>query len=545
MLDDEIGYKNLYKNKNLKELEKFASVIREYLSNFIQKKNGHIGSNLGVVELTIAFFVFFNIDDSMILFDTGHQSHVFKLLVNGYKKFETLKDKNGLSNFQEFKESDLDWISSGHSSTALAYAVGYGIINVKKNIVVTIGDAAFFTSYSHGALLNLGKSKSKVIIFLNDNEESIGTETPRLNSIDSYCKSLGINYIFCENGNNFTNIFDCLNKVETIKNHVLIHFKTKKALGYTGNKPLIFNHSVEEVKNKSYTVAISEEITNYFTNDDYLLSASMLKPSNFHHLKEKFYNNVIDMGINEETIVLTANAISNTNKKVFVSIYSTFLQRCVDQLIHDVARNNNPVGFLIDRGGLSYSGGVSHHGIYDISIASNIQNSVICNPYDENDVKQLTKLLYENTNKVFFLRYENKELPISKQIKKIKIGEWDYLIYNKNNKKVLMAYGNILKDFKDYILKNNLNINLVNARFIKPFDIKILEQNRYNNIYVYEEVYETGSLYEKIIAYFKNKENIYNFNLKSNNVMHGSMKELLKEARLDIDYIFNFILKEG
>ncbi|AKU79728.1 1-deoxy-D-xylulose-5-phosphate synthase N-terminal domain-containing protein [Spiroplasma turonicum] len=544
MHKDENIIEKIKSNNDIENLENIAKEIRSFLIDFVQYKNGHIGSNLGVVELTMSFFALFDIDNDILLFDTGHQSHVFKLIVNGIEKFKSLKNYKGLSNFQEFNETKYDWISNGHSSTALAYALGYGILGFKKNIVVMIGDASFFTSYTHGTLLNIKKSKSRIIIFLNDNNESIGTSSPRVENIEKYCESLDIRYIYCENGNDFKSIFKAINKTKELNKNTLIHFKTTKAIGYNGALPLLYNHTAEKEVENTYPKIISKEVEKLFTSKCYLLSPSMLYPSGFMNLSLNFPENVIDLGINEEIVLLVANALSNVNKKVIVSIYSTFTQRIVDQLIHDIARNNNNVNFLIDRGGLSFSGGVSHHGIYDISIASNIINSIICQPYDYNDVKNLVKLMFNNESNIFFLRYENKEIINTEIVSKFNIGDWDFLIYNNKYNKTLISYGVVLEKLKEFIKKNNLKINLVNARFIKPLDINLLEKIRYNKIYVYEEVLETNSLYEKIINYYKSKADVFGFNIKSNKVMHGNENDLLKECSLDVINIFNFITKD-
>ncbi|AKX34134.1 1-deoxy-D-xylulose-5-phosphate synthase [Spiroplasma litorale] len=544
-MNEDFDYKKLYLNKDFIYLSKIANNIRKYLSDFNDMNFGHIGSNLGIVEITMSFFVFFNFDNNLLLFDTGHQSHIYKLLINGKQKFETIKKNDGLSNFQEFKETEHDWISNGHSSTALSYAIGYGILKLKKNIFVAIGDAAFYTSHTHSSLLNINKSKSRIIILLNDNEESIGTKPPKLKSVKDYCESLDIDYFYCANGNDFKSIFEVFEKLDyNSKKHVLIHFKTIKSIGYTGKNNILFNHTIEKIIDNSYPKMVALEFENLFTNKDFLLNPSMLKPSNFYNLSLKYPNNVIDMGINEEIVVMTANAIANLKKRVFVSIYSSFLQRCFDQLIHDAARNNNTIGFLIDRGGLNYGGGVSHHGIYDVSIASNLKNSIICNPYDYNDIKNMVELMFSHNKGLFFLRYENKNVPITDNKINFKIGQWSYLIYNKFNEITLISYGSILEQFKKYIEINNLNINLINARFIKPLDLSMLNENIYNKIYVYEELYETNSLYEKITLQLKGKKDIFGFNIKSNNVMHGDKDSVIKKIGLDLDAVFKIILKE-
>ncbi|WP_339020192.1 1-deoxy-D-xylulose-5-phosphate synthase N-terminal domain-containing protein [Spiroplasma endosymbiont of Atherix ibis] len=536
------NFKELYNIKDNENLTELAQDIRKFLNDFVNKNNGHIGSNLGVTELTLSIFSYFDLDKTIVLFDTGHQSHVYKLLIHGVNKFNTIKQFKCLSNFQEIKESDYDWISTGHSSTALAYQFGYSLVSDKENIISIIGDAAFFGSYTLPGLINLRNSNKKTITILNDNNEAIGVNSLKIKDIKMYVESLDIKYIKCDNGHNFEKLFKSFDKAKKVKNHVFIHCITKKALGYNGEKQLFSNHSVESEINNSYSKIIALEVEKKFTQNDYLICPAMLNSSNLLNLKNKFNKNVIDVGINEEFSILVASAISNCNKKTFVSIYSTFFQRVFDQLVHDVFRNNLAITFLIDRGGLNFSGGVSHHGIYDISLINNFSNAIICQPYSINDVKVLFEHAYLNKDKQFFLRYENLEAVNDNLTSKFKIGEWQELIFNENNKITLISYGKVLKDFFDYIKKNNLEINLINARYINPIDKEMLIKHSKNRIYVYEQVIDKNNLLTNIKSKFNNL-NISGFAFNKINIEHGNKDLILKDLDMDVKDIINKIVE--
>ncbi|AUM62678.1 1-deoxy-D-xylulose-5-phosphate synthase N-terminal domain-containing protein [Spiroplasma monobiae] len=536
------NFKDLYKQRDNENLTELAQDIRDFLNDFVNKNKGHIGSNLGVVELTLSILSYFDLDKSIVLFDTGHQSHVYKLLIHGVDKFRTIKQFNGLSNFQEISESDYDWISTGHSSTSIAYQFGYAIASDKDNIISVIGDAAFFGSYTLPGLINLQNTNKKTITILNDNNEAIGDNSLAIKDIKMYVESLGLKYIKCNDGHDFEELFKSLSEADNSNEHVFIHCITKKAKGYVGENELFQNHSIENEINKSYSKLVAEEFENQFTKEDYLICPAMLNSSNFTNLKNKFDKNVIDVGINEEFSILVASAISNSNKKTFVSIYSTFFQRVFDQLAHDVFRNNLPMTFLIDRGGLNYSGGVSHHGIYDISLINNFSNAIICQPYSLNDLKVLTKQSYLNKDKQFFLRYENLSAVEDGFNEKFEIGQWRELIYKKNNTLTLISYGNILNDFKKYIEENNLSINLINARYINPIDKEIITKHKENNIFVYEQVVNKNNLYSNIINEFKDI-NITSFAFDRNVIKHGKKDLLLKEINMDVESVMKKIFE--
>ncbi|AOG60517.1 1-deoxy-D-xylulose-5-phosphate synthase [Spiroplasma helicoides] len=531
-----LNHKGIYGNRNKEDLLELCDDIRKYLNEYTNIHGGHIGSNLGVVELTVAILSFFDLNDSIVMFDTGHQSHVYKLLTDRYEKYNTIKKMNGISNFQETKESKYDWISNGHSGTVLAYAYSYAKTKKSKNIISIIGDASFYGSYTHVSLLNIANLKNKTITIINDNNESIGENGIKIKDLKTYSESLGFNYIYCDDGHNFDKLFECLDKVQNSKNHVILHIITKKAFKYIGANCLDNNHTISEDKKNSYQELVADILESKFDENSILLSPAMINPSLFTNIQRKYPNNVIDCGINEELCALLAAGFANQGKNVYVSVYSTFFQRMFDQLMHDIVRNDLKVTFLIDRGGLSYSGGVSHHGIYDISLLNNVKNCLIYNPFNKADILNISNVL-KNPTKLKVIRYEKAKVSdlecfVSDNYK------WCEIIYNKENEKTLISYGSVLNEMYDYIINKKLSINLINARFIKPLDLDLLKKHIKNKIFVYENIIEGNNLYSLIRDTKIEDMNIEGKSINLNHIGHGDKDELLDSINMNVsDYI--------
>ncbi|QEH61879.1 1-deoxy-D-xylulose-5-phosphate synthase [Spiroplasma chinense] len=543
-LDKVINFKDVYKNRDINELNELCDDIREFLINNAQIKNGHIGSSLGVVELTVALLSQYNCDESIILFDTGHQSQTYKILTNRKMFFESMNRLRGLSSFQEMQESKYDWISNGHSGTALGYAFAYAHSKTRENIISVVGDAVFYSAYNHAGLVNLANIKNKTITILNDNGESIGENGIKIQNPELYVKSLGLDYVYCEDGHDFNKLFEALDKADACKNHVVVHVKTIKANKYNGEKPLAFNHTIAEDTTGSYQEMIAEQIEKIFDEDSILISPGMINSSLFTKLQKKYPNQVIDCGINEELCVLMACGFAKAGKKVYVSIFSAFFQRTFDQLVHDVMRNNLPIVFLIDRAGLNYTSGVSHHGIYDVSLINNFKDSVIFHPFSYNDILQLKNIIREVDDKPLFVRYEKGKVVDMGEYVSYGVGKWHEIIFDKKNTKTLIAYGPILKDMYDYIKEHNLPLNLVNARFINPIDFEMVTKHYNNDLYIYELVIDRANLFVNIRYFTREKTSTYQINLKDRIISHGRKHNVLKFLEMDIEKVINHIMKK-
>lgn len=428
------------KKLNLEELDQQALLIREFLIDNISKTGGHIGSNLGVVELTLAMHYSFDSPNDKLIFDVGHQAYVHKILTNRQDKFSTLRQFNGLSGFIKHSESNHDVWEAGHAATSISAAAGFAwardLEGLDNHVIALIGDGSLTNGMAIEALNHLIELNSKVIIVVNDNEMSISNNIGFINnifkdikySIDykntklkvrgilrfipfGFAMSKGIskiksilnrnisnNNLFTEMGYEFVGTVDGhdieeLNSVfeyaKLCDNSIVIHIKTKKGMGYEpamknswhGISP--FDPKTGELLNKktgsTYSSVVSKRVEQLMEKDEdiVVITPAMLGGSELDYLNEKFPNRVTDVGIAEEHALTFAAGLSVAGKKPFVAIYSTFLQRAYDQVFHDICRINASVVIGVDRAGLVGDDGETHQGIYDISFLSHMPNMTI------------------------------------------------------------------------------------------------------------------------------------------------------------------------
>ncbi|WP_338973078.1 1-deoxy-D-xylulose-5-phosphate synthase N-terminal domain-containing protein [Spiroplasma endosymbiont of Panorpa germanica] len=542
-LKDYRDWKDIY-NKEVKELEDLINDLRFFLISHNNKFGGHLGSNLGVLEITVAILNKFSLQDSKIIFDTGHQSHFYKLLTNRISNFDSIRKYQGISAFQEIAENNLDHISNGHSSTGLSIGLAHKISNPEDEIIVVVGDAAFLNGVSLEGITNIANQNEKIIIIYNDNEHGIGDNNLKIKNPKSFFMSMGLDYVLCNEGNNLESVIASLEFAQKTKNSTVIHFKTKKSNGYLISNSRTLNHNIS--LNKSNRLIVSDKIIAKFYHDKIsidkdikLISPGMIESNLLFDLKATFPNNVIDVGINEEHAVLLATGFAINKLKAVVSIYSTFFQRTFDQIIHDVARNDLPVTFIIEKVGLSCDNGVSHHGIYDLSMCNNINNKKIAHPRNSFELEKMLELSYDNKNEPFFIRVENKTNPHNFENKSFKIGEYEVVNFDSKNLNTLISYGQNCNIFEKIIEENNLPINLINARWLHCIDFNIVDKIKNTKIFIYEHVINNGSLSS---LFRENNIEIKSFNLKSNHIGHGKLESLLKENNIWYNDIIDKIL---
>ncbi len=594
------------KKLNEKELIKLSSDIREFLIDNVSKTGGHLSPNLGVVELTIALHRVFNTPKDKIIFDVSHQSYVHKILTGRASRFDTLRQKDGLSGFQKRSESIYDAYEAGHSSTSLSAALGMALArdmnNEKFNVVAVIGDGSIQNGLCYEALNQIGSTQSKVIIVLNDNDMSIskaagafhnhldrlriskgyeGTKTKTKNVLykipyigkylvnsvhkikhfikKAYTKEgflfeeLGIDYLGPINGHDFKKLEKYLKKAKEAPEPVLIHVITQKGKGYryaeedtTGKWHGIgpFNKQTGEAIKAddgkiSWSEVISSSLDRLFNDDLVVITPAMETGSKLTNFKNKHPKNFIDVGMAEEHALVLANAMSLEGKIPFVSIYSSFLQRGYDEVVHDIARMNSHVIIGIDRAGIVGADGETHQGLFDITFLLPIPNMIISAPKDSIEAANLIRTAM-HTNSPFAIRYSRNSIDYFKtDIKKLKVGSWETVM--EGNDATLITYGDFVNESIPLInkfQKQGINIELVNARFLKPIDEECFKRicSKNKPIFVYEESMEIGSLgsYLKTIT---NKD-ITIFGVKDKFVLQGQRSELLEELELDIPSIY-------
>lgn len=603
------------KKLKINELEQLSTDIRNYIIDSVSKTGGHLSSNLGVVDLTIAIHKVFDSPKDKIIFDVSHQCYTHKILTGRAKEFNNLRQLNGLSGFQKREESIYDSYEAGHSSTSLSSALGMALArdkqNKKHNIIAIIGDGSMGNGLAYEAINHIGSTKTKLIIILNDNEMSISKNVGGLhNSLDKIranykynnakdktknilnkipiigspisitikkikssikkmylnegflFEELGIKYYGPINGHDYKELISYLEMAKKETEPVLIHVITEKGKGYLPSEQDkigawhgvgAFNVETGNfLKKEDGLVTWSEVISNHLielTNknkDIIVITPAMAGGSKLLKYKELYPENFIDAGIAEEHALVLANGISIEGLIPFVSIYSTFLQRGYDQVIHDIARMNTHVIIGIDRAGIVGEDGETHQGIYDLTFLLPIPNLIISTPKDSIEAGNLlyTAML---SKRPFAIRYSKDKLKYQKEkYQIIPIGSWETI--KKGKDAVLITYGSLIE--KANIIKEKLSkeidLSIVNARYQKPIDEKLFKEllNEYKYIFIYEETTQINSLGSYLTNYANQKNyqgHISTFAIKDEFIKQGKKEEILKLLELDEISITNKI----
>lgn len=557
--------KSSLKTMTDKELEQLAHEIRLKIIKTVSQNGGHLASNLGVVELTIALHQVFDSPFDKIIFDVSHQTYAHKILTDRSKDFSKLRTFGGLSGFAKRSESVHDAFEAGHSSTSLSAAIGMSyarsaVPNQIGEIITVIGDASITNGLSFEALNFLGANKNhKIIIIINDNEMSISKNvgaiakafnrirvkrpyafiyylTPpflrrfyrRLKtSIKSYVynnqffTALGFKYFEGIDGHNFEQLRKYLNFAKRSKESVVLHVKTIKGKGYKyaeedntgiwhGIGPFEISSGINksfDVNKQSFGEIIAEYLSKLIKDFDNIrvITPAMALGSGLQSFKWENPLHFIDVGIAEESAVIMAASMCQEGLRPIVFIYSTFLQRAYDQIIHDVARNRLPVIFCVDRSGIVDDDGDTHQGIFDLAFLRSIPYLTITMPKDASEAKGLIDLALKNDNGPFVIRYPKYQLinDTSVEAKIIKYGSWEEVLPLK--KQTIITYGPDVDEILIRLETEGLEkkIGLINARFIKPLDTNLLDEiiNNDINIIVYEQVIKTSSLSSAILEY--------------------------------------------
>lgn len=601
-----------------KELNELAKDIREFLIESISKTGGHLSSNLGVVELTIALHFCFDSPNDKFLFDVGHQSYVHKILTGRAKDFDKLRKYNGLSGFQSRKESKYDPLDAGHSSTTLSIGLGMAVArdlnHENYHIVPIVGDASISAGLSLEALNQIGDLKSKMIIIFNDNNMSISKNVgilkkvfASLRSSKSYInlkenvkdnlskKKKGKSYIsFIRNikdsiktkiikdgifgefsidylgpidGHDIKSLINAFNAAKEKDGPVVIHVVTKKGKGYKyaeedssgkwhGISP--FDIKTGETLKKlaadkiNYSKLVADHLHKLMKKDKNIIAITpaMISGSCLEDIFKDYPDRSFDCGIAEDHALDFAAGLALANKKPFVSIYSSFLQRAYDQVNHDIGRMNLPVVLGIDRAGIVGEDGPSHQGVYDIGLLRPIPNVIIAQGKDANEIRNLLELGFK-TGSPFAIRYPRGSL-INEKYKKldINVGKWEKIINNDNEGTIIITYGEDVLKIKERIEKEDINYNLVNARFIKPIDERMLLNLAAKNkkIIIYTTDMIKGGLGDSILEFYSKKNinvPITIFGIDEIYVKHGESELVKKELKLDLDYLFKYLKKNA
>lgn len=595
-----------------KELEALSQDIRTFLIERLSYTGGHIGPNLGVVELTIALHKCFDSPKDKIIWDVGHQSYVHKILTGRADQFDTLRQYKGLCGFPKMVESEHDVWETGHSSTSLSAAMGMAIArDLKKEksyVIPVIGDGALTGGMALEALNHIGHEKKNMIVILNDNEMSIAPNVGALHNVlgklrtagkyqwakdelelllkkipavggklastaerlkDSlkylfvsgmFFEEMGFTYLGPVDGHNFESLFENLSYAKKTEGPVLLHVITKKGKGYhpaesdtkgtwhgTGPYKIETGDFVKPVNAPpAWSSLVSETVRRLAREDDRIVAITPAMPvgSKLEGFANEFPERMYDVGIAEQHAATVAAGLATQKMKPFLAIYSTFLQRAYDQVVHDICRQNLNVFIGIDRAGLVGADGETHQGVFDIAFLRHVPNLVLMMPKDENEGQHMVYTAVNYDDGPIALRFPRGNglgVPMDKDLKKIPIGTWEVL-KNGTDAAILTFGTTIPMAMKAAVIleKQGCSVKVINARFIKPLDEKMLLELFKDNmpILTIEEAVLQGGFGSSVLEFahengFHHIE-IDRMGIPDRFIEHGSVDKLLEEIGMTV-----------
>lgn len=585
------------KELNISELENLCADIRETLIKVVSKNGGHLAPNLGVVELTVAMHYVFNSPEDKFLWDVGHQSYVHKILTQRKERFETIRKKGGLSPFCNPKESEHDHFIAGHAGNVMSAGLGMAEVEkmnkTNNKVIAVVGDASLSNGVSMEAFNNIGGKAENMIVILNDNEMSIGENVGALskylskamstkfysklkkdiekiirkmlfgNSVAEVIKrlehslryflypgslfdTLGYNYVGPIDGHNLSELISIFRNIEKMSGPLFIHVKTKKGKGYEfaelnkekfhGIAPFDVCTGETCVKKESYSQIFGNTLSNIAREDEDIIAitSGMIKGTGLSNFFKEFPNRSYDVGIAEEHAVTFAGGLAIKGKKPVVAIYSTFLQRSYDQLIHDIALQNLPVVFVVDRAGIVGEDGATHQGTFDISYFSSIPNFQIFAPTTSVEFEKCLEISLKESKGPVAIRIPRSACFYLKKDIDFEVGKWNEVKKGKDT--IIIATGSMLKevfDIEEDLNKAGVFPTIVSATSIIPFDENYLLNNikRYKNIFVLEENNLAGGFGSMIVNFLNEKNILVKVNkigIPNIFIEHGTRNELLE-----------------
>ena len=527
---DSVNYPSELRKLSKQELKQLADELREFLIYSVSKSGGHFGAGLGVIELTLALHYVFNTPEDNLVWDVGHQSYPHKIITGRKDAISSIRSKGGLHPFTNIEESNYDAFGAGHSSTSISAVLGMAVAQPEKQHIAIIGDGAMTAGMAYEALAHAGSIESNVLVILNDNSMSISKNTGGFSnylakiwasrfytsireggktalrfipSAKNFAKraethfkgmftpgtlfeELGFNYIGPMDGHNLNEMLRTLETLKKVKGPKFLHLITKKGKGFAPaeENPIGFHalnkieNSKEKTNGKKYSQVFGEWLCKQLDEgkDNLIaITPAMSEGSGMNDFAEKYPNNFYDVAIAEQHSMTFAAGLAKEGKKPILAIYSTFLQRAYDQLIHDVALQKLDVTLAIDRAGFVGGDGATHAGIFDVAFLRCIPNMVIMSPSDENECWKMLSTGF-NYSGPAAIRYPRGEGPgadvIADSNELIEIGKAK--IINENNSDiVVMSFGNMLGLAEE--ISEELNCSLVDMRFIKPLDEELIE----------------------------------------------------------------------
>lgn len=550
------------------ELEVLAKEIRSFIIEKVSVHGGHLSGNLGIVDLVIALNKFFCHGEKFI-FDVGHQMYTQKILTGRAKYFDTLREIDGLSGFSSPSESTNDIWEVGHSSTSLAALAG--MLESGERIISIIGDGALTGGEVYESFEYLSNCHKNGLIIINDNSRSISKNIPFMDkllsntdSLKSILESFGFNYIGPINGHDYNQMFNAFDLSLSYSGITVLHIKTKKGLGYKYAEEDVDGkwHSISPFNIKTgETYSIENQIPYVGVAAKYLsdfykkypslkvINPAMTYSSSMVSLQKELNGNYYDAGITEQFATSFSAALAKNNPYVFLSIYSSFLQRSYDQLHQDISLQNLHVVIGIDKAGITGEEGKTHQGIYDISYLRTIPNLTICAPKDLKEVYELLDYAFFKCRGPIAIHYPKTTVLKSDypEIGSSNIDtSWQKLCQKKDPDLYLITYSSLV----DYISEciSDMNVEIINARFINPIDKNLLIElsKKDKPIIVYEEAIKDNALGSAIINFYneeKISKNIIEFAYPCDYFASGKIEDIRKKYHMDKETIKDEIKK--
>lgn len=601
------------KKLSYNDLDKLSKEIRNFLLSSISKTGGHLASNLGIVELSLAIHKVFDSPKDKIIWDVGHQAYVHKLVTGRKDEFDTLRQYKGMSGFPKCKESIHDSFETGHSSTSISAGLGMAmardIKSEKYSVLSIIGDGALTGGMAFEALNHAGHSETDFIVILNDNEMSISENVGglskylnRLRTDPTYYKvkddveqilskipaigksvvktaqkaketikyffvpgvlfeELGFTYIGPVNGHDIEELTKVLERAKKMKGPIIIHTITKKGKGYRfaekypdkyhGISPFDIKtgKKIKKAQGKTYSQIFGDTLVDMAkSNPDIVaITAAMPSGTGLSEFQDKYPERFFDVGIAEQHAVTFAAGLASNGLRPVFTVYSTFLQRGYDQILHDVCLQNLPVVFCIDRAGIVGQDGETHHGVFDFSYLSNIPNLKVLAPKDGNELSAMMKYAF-NQNSPIAIRYPRGiSNNISVENNSDDIYEEKAEVIKKGKDICFIAVGKMVKtalEVGKLLSESDIDSTVINARFIKPIDKETILSSIKNidNIITLEDNVEIGGFGSQISNMLStngiNNKKVRILAFPDEFVEHGNTELLFKHFKLDVESIY-------
>lgn len=587
--------------------------LRQVIIDTASHNGGHLGSSLGAVEIITALHYVFNTPEDKIVFDTGHQAYAHKLLTGRQKEFATIRTQNGLSGFPKRTESEYDTFGAGHASTAISAALGLAIARdqrkEKNKVIAVVGDGCLTGGMAYEAMQNAGLLRTDMLVILNDNQmfiskrvgalgkaltkllttkymqlaeekatnflkrfDELGNNAAKLakraRSIlfpGTLFEEMGFRYFGPVNGNDINEMIEVLENLKDVKGPVMLHVVTKKGKGYkpAEEKPTKFHgigifdvetgDSLGKTSALTFTKAFSDALLKLAEKDTSIaaITAAMPEGTGLDAFRDKFPSRYFDVGIAEEHAATFAAGLAAGGVKPIVALYSTFAQRCYDQILHDICLQKLPVVFALDRAGLVGEDGPTHHGVFDLSFLRDIPNLILAAPADENEMQHMLKTAFD-AKAPFVLRYprgtgfgvklddEPQDLPIGK-------GVW----LKKGKDATILAIGNRVHPAlaaAEALKKHKIDCGVINMRFVKPLDTQIIDEalKVSKHLVTVEDNMLAGGFGSAVAEYLADKQanfKLLRLGIGDEFVEHGKVANLFDKLGLNAGQMTDHILK--